>query len=40
MTAKSLIFHDEKNCLGTPHNVILVGTKLDIADKDESKRAV
>lgn len=40
MTAKSLIQHDEKNCRGEPHNVILVGTKLDIADKDESKRVV
>lgn len=40
MTAKSLIQHDDKNCRGDPHNVILVGTKLDIADLDESKRAV
>ena len=40
LTAKSIIKHDEANCRGEPHNVILVGTKLDIADKDESKRAV
>jgi GTPase SAR1 family protein len=40
MTAKSIIKHDDQNCQGPPKNIILVGTKLDLVDQDESLRAV
>lgn len=36
MTAKSGVKHDPDCCQGPPKNIILVGTKLDIIQEDES----
>lgn len=39
-TCNSGVKHDNVNCSGPPRNVVLVGTKLDIVMRDESKRQV